>query len=218
MLDALGDLRGGVLDELRLVEDERAEVELVQLFEVAAEQRVVGDDDVVLGDLLAQAVAARTALEDEHLHVRDEFLRLAPPVVQHGRRANHERGLGVLRVAGLEPRKPDEGLQSFAEAHVVGEDAAEAQLGEMAEEVEAFLLIRAEVGDEALGQLGRRDALEVREAFAEHLGLLAVAELLQALFIQMRGLLDGHLLRDGAKAVETKVGEGLVRGLHGLRV
>ena len=56
LLDGLRDLRGRVLDELGLVEHERTELKLLQCFEIPAEDRVVGDDDVVLGNLFAQVV------------------------------------------------------------------------------------------------------------------------------------------------------------------
>ena len=57
----------GVLDELRLVENHDPELELLQGLEVTAEQGVVGDDEVVLGDLFAQVVPGGAAFEDEHL-------------------------------------------------------------------------------------------------------------------------------------------------------
>ncbi len=47
---------------------------------------------------------------------------------------------------GVEVGEPCEGLEGFAEAHVVCEDAAAVVVGELAEEVEAVLLVRAELG------------------------------------------------------------------------
>ena len=44
LLYRLGNLRAGVLDELRLIEDRRAESELLQFLQVASQQRVVRDD------------------------------------------------------------------------------------------------------------------------------------------------------------------------------
>ena len=98
LLHGLRDLRVRVLDELRFVEHHDAKSELVQLLLVAPQQGVVGDDDVVLGDLLAQVVARGTALEHEHLEVRRETLRLAPPVVQHRRGADDQRGPRIFIV------------------------------------------------------------------------------------------------------------------------
>ncbi len=88
LLHRLRDLRRRVLDELRFVENDRAEGKLLQRFQVAPQQRVIRHDDVVLRNLFAQIVPRRAALQHEHFQVRREFLRLAPPVVQHGRRAN----------------------------------------------------------------------------------------------------------------------------------
>ena len=70
LLDRLRHLRAGVLDELRLVENQRAERELLQFLEVAAQQRVVGDDQIVLRDLFPQVMPGRAAFQDEHLQSR----------------------------------------------------------------------------------------------------------------------------------------------------
>ena len=125
LLHRLGHLRAGVLDELRLVQDDGAEGELLQLLQVAPQQGVVGDDEVVLRDLLAQVVARGAALQHQHLQVRREAVGLAPPVVQHRGGADHQRRLGVLPVPVLEPRQPGQRLQGLAQAHVVREDAAQ---------------------------------------------------------------------------------------------
>ena len=125
LLDRLGDLRAGVLDELRLVQNRRAEGELLQLLQVAPQQGVVGDDQIVLRNLLAQVVPRGAAFEHQHLEVGREPVRFAPPVVQHGRRADDQRRLGIFRIAFLEPRQPGERLQRFAQAHVVGQNAAQ---------------------------------------------------------------------------------------------
>ena len=47
-----------------------AEGELLQLLQVAPQQGVVGDDDVVLRDLLAQVVPRGAAFQHQHLQVR----------------------------------------------------------------------------------------------------------------------------------------------------
>ena len=61
-----------------------------------------------------------------------------------------EGGGGVFVVAGVEEHgEPDEGLEGLAEAHFVGEDAAEAVFLEVAEPADAVLLVGAEEGFEA---------------------------------------------------------------------
>ena len=74
-------MRAGVLDELRLVQNDRAEGELLQLLEVAPQQGVIGYDYVMLRDLLPQVVPLGAALQHEHLEVRREAVGLALPVV-----------------------------------------------------------------------------------------------------------------------------------------
>ena len=218
LFDGLGDLRGRVLDELRFVENGGAEGELLQFLEVAAEEGVVGDDDVVLRDLFAQVVTGGAALQDEHLHVRREALGFATPVVQDGRGADDENGFGVLAVAMLEPGDPGERLQRFAEAHVVGEDAAELDVREVAEEVEALLLIRTQLGLDVVRQRDIGNALEVGELLLEDLGLGAVRETLDAGVVEVRGLFETDLLWNGAKLVHAEIGHGFVRILHGVCV
>ena len=90
LLDGLRDLRAGIFDELRLVENHRAERKFIQLFQIAPQQRVIRDDDVILRNLFAQVVPRRAAFQHQHLQIRRELFRLAPPVVQHGRRADHQ--------------------------------------------------------------------------------------------------------------------------------
>ena len=58
-----------------------------------------------------------------------EPLGLAPPVVQHGGRADDERRLRVLPVPLLEPRQPRQRLQGLAQAHVVRQNAAQPDAG-----------------------------------------------------------------------------------------
>ena len=215
LLDRLRDLRAGILDELRLVQNHRAEREFLQLLQIAPEQRVIRHDHVVLRNLLAQIVPRRAAFQHEHLQVRREPLRLAPPVVQHGRRADDERRLGIFRVALLEPRQPGERLQRFAEAHVVGQDAAELDLREVAEKIEAVLLIRAQIGLQTLGQFHGGNALEIPDALAQRLRLRRIGKTRQLALVQMRDVFQADLLRHGDEAVHAHFGHRLVRALHG---
>ncbi len=218
LLDRARNLRAGILDELRLVQNHRAEGEFLQLLQVAPEQRVIGHDDVVLRNLFAQIVPRRAAFEHEHLQVRREPFRLALPVVQHGRRADDERRLVIFLVLLLEPRQPGERLERFAEAHVVGENAAEPDLREVAEEIEAVLLIRPQVGLQTLGQFDGRNAPEFPHALAQRLGLRRIGEPRQLAFVQMRDVLHADFLRHGDEAFHAHLGHRLVRALHGGRV
>ena len=212
------DLRARIFDELRLVQDHRAEGKLVKFLQVAPEQRVVGDDDVVLRDLLAQIVPRRAAFEHEHLHARSEPLGFAPPVVQHGRRADDERRLGILGVAFLEPREPGQSLERFAEAHVIGENAAELYLHQMDEEIEAVLLIRPEFRLQTFRQVGGGNAFEITDAVAQGLRFRRFREALQTGLVQMRDMFQADFLRHGDEPVHAHVRHRLVRALHGIRI
>lgn len=90
LFDRLGDLGAGVFDELCLVEDEGTEAEFAQGFQVAAQEGVIGDDEVVLGDLTAQVVAFGAAFEHEHGEVGCEPLGFPAPVVEDGGRADDQ--------------------------------------------------------------------------------------------------------------------------------
>src|SRR5205823_3405271 len=75
---------------------------------------------------------------------------------------------GALR---LPPRPPllqeGEDLDRLAQAHVVGQDAAEVELLEVVEPAQALALIRAELAVEAGGGVDRLDPLEVVERLAD---------------------------------------------------
>jgi len=80
------------------------------------------------------------------------------------------RGFGGGRFLPGGVEEPGEGLDGFAETHIVGEDAAEAVGGEMGEEVVSFFLIRAKRGAEFGGNGRGRCGGEGLGAFAERRG------------------------------------------------
>ena len=215
LLDRLCDLRAGILDELRLVQNRRPERKFLQLLQIAPEQGVVGHDQIVLRNLFAQVVPGRAAFQHEHLEVGRETVRLAPPVVQHGRRADDQRRLGIFRVAFLEPRQPGERLQRFAQAHVVGQNPAELDPGEVRQKIKTVLLIRTQIRLQSFGQIHRGHALEIADVPAQRLGFGRIREARKAVLIQMGDVFQADLLRHGDEAVHAHVGHGFVRALHG---
>ena len=144
-----GDHRLGVLDVLRLVQDDGAEGEFLERSEVAAQQRVVGDNEIVLRNLLPQGVAMLARGEQQHLHAGDELLRLALPVEDDARGADDEAGRGAPFLAQV--LHPRERLHGLAQAHVIGQQRAEAEARGVGEEVEAGLLVGAQLGAQTLG-------------------------------------------------------------------
>ena len=72
---------------------------------------------------------------------RGKALQLGSPVVHERRRAHYERGLGIPRLHARQDMRDH--LQRFAQAHVVGQNAAKAQMFERAEPLVAVDLIAA---------------------------------------------------------------------------
>ena len=63
LLHRLCYLRAGILNELRFVQHDGVEFVRLQILQIAAEQRVVGDHDIVIGNLLAHPMPRRAALQ-----------------------------------------------------------------------------------------------------------------------------------------------------------
>jgi hypothetical protein len=78
--------------------------------------------------------------------------RRSPPAEEHGGRRDDERAAG----------EGAERLERLPEAHVVGEEGAEAGVGEEAQPVDARVLVVAELGAEIRGERRARQAREVR--------------------------------------------------------
>ena len=163
-------------------------------------------------------MSRRAAFEHQHFQMRREPLRLAPPVVQHGRRANHQRRLVVLLVLRLQPREPRQGLQGFAEPHVVGQNSAQLDLRQMTQEIETVLLIRTQSCLHRARQIRGRNAFEILQVLAQRLGRRRIRKPLQALFIQMRRLLEADALRHRDQSIHTDIRHRFMRGLHGVGI
>ena len=150
-LERLGrarDHRLGIFDVLRLVENDGAEGKFLQRGEIAPQQRVVGDDEVVLRNFLAQAVAMFARGEQQHLQLRGELRRFAVPVEDDAGRADDEARRRALRFAQV--LQPGERLHRFAEAHVVGQQRAEPEARGVGEKMKARFLVGPQLGAQAL--------------------------------------------------------------------
>ena len=215
LLHRLRDLRAGIFDELRLVQNHRAERKFLQLLQIAPEQRVIRHDQIVLRNLFAQIVPRRAAFEHEHFQVRREFFRFAPPVVQNGRGTNHERRLVIFFVLLLQPREPRQSLQRFSETHVVGENSAEFDSDKMREKIEAVFLIRTQFRLQHFRQFDARNAFEFGNALAQFLRLGRFRKTRKFVIVQMRDIFEADFLRHGDQTFHAHVGHRLVRALHG---
>ena len=161
----LGRLALGVLDRLGLVEHDVVELEVGELGDVGAQGAVGGDDQVVLGEPLAEGMAARSGVV-EHLEPGRELGGLLDPV--ENQRAGHD---GQARPLGLAaeppPLKQGQHLDRLAQPHVVGQDAAEAESLEVVEPAQPFALVGPQLAVEARRLVERHDPLELAEVLAD---------------------------------------------------
>ncbi|MNZ70225.1 hypothetical protein D3C78_885560 [compost metagenome] len=166
----LGGLGVGVLDVLRFVEDQQVVLVLAELFRVPWQQRVGGEDQVVLLDL-GEVAAAAGAMQGQHAQVGGEAFGLVQPVGDQAGRHHHQRRRG--QAAGLLfQQHMGQRLQGFAQAHVVGEDAAGVHLTQRLHPAQAFVLVGAQLGAQAFRQR-RRLAAVVAQALGDMAQLLA---------------------------------------------
>ena len=149
----LGRLAGGVFDRLRLVEHHVIKLGLTVGEDVAPQRAVGRDHDVPVGER-AGLVHPRGAGVVYHPEARCELPRLLDPVEDetagHDHKRRAARQAGRLRLL-LPPREERQHLDRLAEAHVVGEAAAEAELLQEHQPAEAFPLVLAERALKARG-------------------------------------------------------------------
>ena len=121
---------------------------------VARGDAVAGDHHVMGRDHLVELLAGRAvrAVVDHHAQLRGEAAGLGGPVAHHGGRRDHERGPGGL-VASVLDGQEGEQLQGLAQAHVVGEHAAEPVARHPVQPVHTAALVLAQLGVHGLGQL-----------------------------------------------------------------
>ena len=136
-------------------------------------------------------------------------MRLAGPHIEHRLRTDDQRGLfhtlGAL-VFLDEPQEVGEGLDGFAETHVVGENAAEIVDGKVGEELEAIHLIGTQRGVERGGDIGVDLELDIARAALdplpglgiENLGSFRVGELQGMHAVRLTGEIEG---------IETEAGD-----------
>jgi len=148
----LGDFCGGVFDVLGLIEDDEAEVVFFEFFDVALEDGEGGDDDVGVGDVWVEAAALR-ALEDEGSKGGGEFADFGEPIGDDGGGGDDQGGTGFVGVGVGEMEDVGESLESFSEAHVIGQDAVEVIVREGLHPFDSGLLVGAKGGLEAFGRL-----------------------------------------------------------------
>ena len=131
-----------VLDELGLVQHEHVPVERGVLVELQAEQRVGGDDDGGVADRRRPGRCRRRAWVSRMVRTATPGAKrsgLPVPVLHDaGGGDDQEPGVGI----GLQHvQEQRQGLDGLAQAHVVGEDAAQAVGVQERQPVQALLLV-----------------------------------------------------------------------------
>ena len=161
----LGRLAVGVLDRLRLVQDHVIEGDLAQLDDVGPEGPVGGDDQVVVGELVAGGVAVRPGVVEDP-EPRAELLGLGLPV-EDQRPGDDDQARPPREPPGPPALEQGEDLHGLAQAHVVGQDAAEVELLEVFEPAQALALVGPQLAPEAGRGLLGVDPLEPGEVLAD---------------------------------------------------
>ena len=153
--DHLRGLGARVLDVLRLVEHDDVPASAEPACAVALQQRVGRDDEVaVLGE---GAALARGAVPHARAQGGREAGGLAPPVAQQAHGCDDEAGRVEAAVLLL-AQQVCQGLQRLAQAHVVGQHAAQAVGAQVLQPGQPVLLVGPQRGLQA----GRRRDLGQR--------------------------------------------------------
>ena len=122
-LGGAGHLGERVFNVLGLVEYHAGKVLLDVFVDIAAHEIIRRHDHVVLGGTgNLHATLGLGAHDGTHIKRGGKALQLGSPVVHERRGAYHERGLGIPRLHARQNVRDH--LQRFAQAHIVGQDAA----------------------------------------------------------------------------------------------
>ncbi|MNP09552.1 hypothetical protein D3C76_1016640 [compost metagenome] len=123
---SLGGLAVGVLDVLRFVQYQHVQGLRRQAFHVLGQQGIGGQDQVVIGEVV-EMFFATGAVQCQYLELRSEVRRFVEPVGNQA--GGHHHHAGAIEATGVFLAEDvRQGLQGFAQAHVVREDAADFQL------------------------------------------------------------------------------------------
>ncbi|MNF47662.1 hypothetical protein D3C84_288690 [compost metagenome] len=146
----------------------------VELLEIARQQGIGGEDQIVLGDLREQRLALG-AMQGQHAQFGCEAFGLVLPVGDQT--GGHDDQRRAAQATGL-PLGEDvrQGLQGLAQAHIVGEDAADLQLTQRLHPAQALQLIVAQFGAQPGRRLHRllRQLLQAPGKFAQTFAALPV--------------------------------------------
>ena len=168
-------LRGCVLNRLRLIQDDVVELRIFQLDNIASQRAVGCEDDVVLMKFVPQLRPFQPGIL-KNFELRRKLGRFLLPV-KHQRLGNHDERRKVAAVFLLNAvLQQGEHLNRFAEAHVVGQAAAKAELLKELKPAEAFPLVASQFALEIFRLCRRFDSVKRPHAVAQGEELLVVVD------------------------------------------
>ncbi|MNM96307.1 hypothetical protein D3C81_1087820 [compost metagenome] len=144
-----------VFDVLRFVENQYAPQLRLQGLQIPWQQRVSGQHQIVLSQI-SEILLPPRAVQRQYFQLGGEALGLVEPVGNQAGR--HHRQSRTIKATGVFFREQmRQGLQRFAQPHVIAQNAAYLKLAQGLHPVEAFELIRAQLRVKA----GRRSDVGV---------------------------------------------------------
>ena len=144
-------LRSGVFDILRLIQKDVRQLDSAIGFHIALELVVGGHQNAVLPPCNLSGARRRRTRQCLTVQARRKPRRLVLPVELKRRRADDERTDSPP--CFLLPQKERQCLNRFAQAHIVGKDAAKARVAQRTEPRQPRQLIRAQFGLQRFGLL-----------------------------------------------------------------
>ena len=155
----------GVLDRLGLIEDHIVELEVAQLGDISADSAVRGNDQVVVGERFAKDMTARAGIV-KHAKPRGELGGLLHPV-EDQRAWDDRQGRSLGLAMGPPPLQERQNLNRLAEAHIVGQNAAETESLKIVEPAQSLALIGAQLAVEARGRIDGHYSLKLPQVLPD---------------------------------------------------
>jgi hypothetical protein len=156
----LRGLRTWILNVLCFIQNCRQPGHTCDLGRKVAQLRIV-DDQQVAGFARSGKLRARFAAPQADAQVGIKPLGFGVPIVHDGLGADDQRRVGSwglsIAVCFPQPGQPGQRFEGFAQAHVVGQHAAETVQRQVSKKMKTFGLIRPHFGADGRGQR-RRDA------------------------------------------------------------
>ncbi|KWV86768.1 hypothetical protein PFLmoz3_03505 [Pseudomonas fluorescens] len=203
----LGCLAGRILDVLRFIQDQDVQGQGGELFNVLGQQGVGGQQQVVVIQV-GEMFLTSCAIKCLHSQLRGEVRGFIQPVRDQA--GGHHDHAGPIKAPcvffGEDVRQ---GLQGFAQAHVIREYPAHLELAQRLHPAQTFQLVGAQGRIQAFGRHAG-EILDIAQALGEVADLLAAFPLQRQVFqrVEAYGVGLGQAQRGGAGFLQVKLAEG----------